>query len=364
MKKILVIEDEQFLREGIVGILHSLSFEVVAAANGVSGVEQAREHLPDLILCDVVMPELDGYGTLARLRQDPTTALITFIFLTAKAEKLDMRTGMELGADDYLTKPFTIPELLAAIRTRLEKQTAIDRKGERKMEELRGNIIHALPHELLTPLTSILGFSKLLVEEGGTMKGEEIGRMAHDIERSAKRLHSLIGNYLLYAQIELLAGDPQKLEMLRANRTNHTSQLIAQVLKDKALESNRESDLHMELVEATLQISKDNLRKVVEEVADNAFKFSLPGTPVHVVSTVDEKSFTLEVSDRGRGMGSEEVANVGAYMQFQRKFFEQQGSGMGLIILKRLTELHGGQFSINSTINENTTVRVTFNRAS
>jgi CheY-like chemotaxis protein len=90
--------------------------------NGLIGALWAREHLPDLIICDVMMPELDGYGVLAALRQDPATATIPFIFLTAKADKVDLRQGMELGADDYLTKPFTTEELLGAIASRFAKQ--------------------------------------------------------------------------------------------------------------------------------------------------------------------------------------------------------------------------------------------------
>ena len=114
MIKILVIEDEELLRAQLLKILKFEDFDVIEAKNGLIGIQLAQEQGPDLVLCDVMMPELDGYGVLAALRQAPATATIPFIFTTAKASKDDRRKGMNLGADDYLTKPFTTDELLEA----------------------------------------------------------------------------------------------------------------------------------------------------------------------------------------------------------------------------------------------------------
>lgn len=125
MKKILVIEDEQPVRANILELLEAEDFEVIGAENGFIGAIWAQENLPDLIICDVMMPEVDGYEVLSALRQDQITAAIPFIFLTAMADKADIRQGMELGADDYLTKPFTRDELLGAIASRLTKHEAV-----------------------------------------------------------------------------------------------------------------------------------------------------------------------------------------------------------------------------------------------
>jgi diguanylate cyclase (GGDEF)-like protein len=121
MTTILVIEDMDVLREEIAEILQYEGFQVLSAPDGRQGLALANQHLPDLILCDIAMRELDGYDTLRAIRANPATATIPFIFLTAKVSKADMRQGMDLGADDYLTKPFTVQELLAAIDTRLKK---------------------------------------------------------------------------------------------------------------------------------------------------------------------------------------------------------------------------------------------------
>ncbi len=125
MTKVLVIEDEVESRNIFLECLEAEGFDTISAENGLVGVEKAQEHLPDLIICDVVMPQLDGYGVLSSLRQNRGTALIPFIFLTAKSTTDEIRQGMKLGADDYLTKPTTAEELLGAIATRLEKQAAI-----------------------------------------------------------------------------------------------------------------------------------------------------------------------------------------------------------------------------------------------
>lgn len=121
MKKILIIEDDTIMRENTAEILELASFQVATAPNGKAGCAAAKEFRPDLIVCDIMMPELDGYGVLHVLSKDPKTASIPFIFLSAKAERSEVRKGMELGADDYLTKPFEDTELLNAIEMRLKK---------------------------------------------------------------------------------------------------------------------------------------------------------------------------------------------------------------------------------------------------
>lgn len=140
MTKILVIEDEQLVRENILDLLEAEGFDAIGAENGHVGITWAWDRKPDLIICDVMMPELDGYEVLKLLRKEPVTATIPFIFLTAKADKGDLRQGMQLGADDYLTKPFTASELLGAIATRLERQAAVIRHSEKKLEELRQSL--------------------------------------------------------------------------------------------------------------------------------------------------------------------------------------------------------------------------------
>lgn len=125
MKRILLIEDNIEIRENTAEILELAGYKILTAANGKIGVELAFQYTPDLIICDIMMPELDGFGVLHLLARNPNTATIPFVFLTAKTEKNDFRKGMELGADDYITKPFDDVELLKVIETRLKKADAL-----------------------------------------------------------------------------------------------------------------------------------------------------------------------------------------------------------------------------------------------
>ncbi len=138
MKKILVIEDQAPMRRNIALLLEMEGFQVLTAANGTLGVEAARKERPDLVLCDVMMPELDGYGVVQELRADPEFATLPFIFLTAKGDKADLRIGMNFGADDYLTKPVIREDLLAAVQARLARAQAVAEKVERAASEAGG----------------------------------------------------------------------------------------------------------------------------------------------------------------------------------------------------------------------------------
>ncbi|MBD2346806.1 response regulator transcription factor [Anabaena subtropica] len=124
-KTILVIEDDTDTRNLFLAVLEAKGFDSIAAENGVMGIEKAQKYLPDLIICDIMMPDMDGYNVLNALRQDPLTAIIPFIFLTGNNDQTALRKGMELGADDYITKPSTIEEILKAIAIRLEKQALL-----------------------------------------------------------------------------------------------------------------------------------------------------------------------------------------------------------------------------------------------
>ncbi|RFZ85313.1 response regulator [Mucilaginibacter terrenus] len=137
-KQVLIIEDNTDIRENIVEILELADFGVLQADNGKVGVELAMKHKPDIILCDIMMPDLDGYGVLYMLNKNVETAAIPFIFLTAKAERVDLRKGMEMGADDYLTKPFDDIELLTAIESRLKKRQVQESFYSNTLDKLTG----------------------------------------------------------------------------------------------------------------------------------------------------------------------------------------------------------------------------------
>jgi two-component system, OmpR family, alkaline phosphatase synthesis response regulator PhoP len=139
-KTILVIEDDKLSRKNLVRILQAEAFKPIAAENGRIGIQLAIEQKPDLIICDIMMPDIDGYEVLKVLRQAPDTVMIPFIFLTAKTERVDMRQGMNLGADDYLMKPFEIDELLKAINTRLQREEIREQHAQILQKQLQQSL--------------------------------------------------------------------------------------------------------------------------------------------------------------------------------------------------------------------------------
>ena len=360
MSKVLVIEDEEAIREIIDDLLTAENYNIITAANGKEGLELALSKLPDLIICDVMMPEIDGYQVLEQLRKNTVTETIPFIFLTAKASKADRRQGMDLGADDYLTKPFTRQELLSAVTTRLGRQKIIEKRSQKHLNELRNNLSRALPHELRTPLNGIISSAELLREYYDSLEKEEVKEMAEMIKDSAQRLYELIQKFLLYSKLEIVAAIPEEMKKLLAGETDSTELIISSVAIEKSKEYQRQADLNLELTDCRVAVAENWLMLIVRELVDNAFKYSESGNSVILKTALapEKKQMILKVEDRGRGMTEEQLKSIGPYMQFDREMYEQQGMGLGLTICKRLAEMHDGSLNIESTSQEITMVSV------
>lgn len=360
MKTILVIEDERPIRENITEILELSDYAVLPVDNGAEGILSALKHSPDLVLCDVMMPEMDGYTVLELLKESPETDDIPFVFLTARAERNDLRRGMELGADDYLTKPFTPEELLKAIDSRLVKQTTHKRHEQAKVEALTLNLARSLPHELNTPLNGIIGSASFLAECGEGITTNEIKSIATDIRDSGQRLYRLTQNFLLYAHLEL-----QLAQATRANTANElsetcvTTEVIQAMVAQQGEQSQRAHDICLDLEPITIAMHGSDFGKIVSELLDNALKFSAAGTPITLRSYRQAHIWSLEVSDRGRGFTPRQIQQVGAGIQFDRYVYEQQGMGLGLAIVQCLVQLNHGTFEITQLKNP-TTITLTF----
>ena len=319
MQKILVIEDDASLRGAIQKAVRMKGFEPLEADSGATGVQMARLHLPDLIITDINMERGDGYQALATLRADPLTAAIPVILMTGLADQSGMRRGMESGADDYLAKPFTLDALFAAIAAQLKKREAVKLEAERKLANLRTSIGLMLPHELNTPLVGILGYGEILSTCAATLPVEQLTEIGQNITASGQRLQRVIRNFLTYSQIELLATDLSKMQALRRRQTPQIRDLITRLALDKAQALRRSEDLQLDLKDSPAAIATDFLEKLVEELLDNAFKFSPPGSPVGVLARTAGDELHLSFSDQGHGMTAEHIAQVGAYSQFERK---------------------------------------------
>jgi signal transduction histidine kinase len=368
--KILVIDDEDAIREAVAAILAMRGYEVFVAADGRQGIEQAFSKLPDLVLCDIAMPELDGYGVLQRLRDHPATVTLPFIFFSGRGERSDIRQGMKLGADDYLPKPFTPDELVETVESRLQRQKLVNERYQQEIDALRLQISRSLPHELRTPLHGILGSTSFLLSSLEDLEPEVLRQMLECIDLSGKRLFELTQKYSLYINLDRMARSSDQLAQCRKARLEHPTFVLEDVALAQSTRAQRTQDLDLQVVDAIAWIDAENFGYLAQELISNAFKFSEVGTPVQIIAHPLQDQYVLEVRDQGRGMTPEQITHVGAYRQFNRDYYEQQGSGLGLAIVQRIIQLFEGDMTIQSALGQpqsedgipqvGTTVRVCF----
>jgi len=356
MKKILIIEDEDTVRKPIVSMLKLEGFAVNDSDNGEEGLVKAMNEQPDLILCDVMMPKVDGYEVLSKVRKEKGLRYTPFVFLTAKAEHGEVRKGMNLGAEDYLTKPVDREDILNAIHAQLSKQKTRERDQSERFDDIRMEIASSLPHELVTPLHGIIGMASVLESEGVEMGDAALKHMATDIRQCGERLHSTIEKFLYYSELQLLKSSSleQHIEFEKVN----SKQLVIQAVTHSQQYYHRENDIQLHLEDAIIEVPKKYIHNLIVQLLDNACKFSQPGTPIVVRSHTHENLWILDVSDSGLGMSPKTIAEIEAFRQFQRKNNEQQGSGLGLKIVQLTTFLLNGTLLIESQPQKGTLARV------
>ena len=362
LQKILIIDDEEDYREMISATLKTMGYDSIEAANGMDGLVAIKVHHPDLVLCDINMPKMDGRMLLSTLKEDPECASIPFIFLTGNSAKGDVRQGMQLGADDYLTKPFTSDELLDAITTRMAKTKLLRKHFELQSDNIKTSIVRSLPHEFRTPLHSILGCAQFLKDESN-LTAEEVKEAGVLITKSAQRLHHLLENMILFGELQFWMRSPDTIAMMRRESKSLLREVIRTVAEQEAAKQDRAGSMEIAVADSPVQISSLHLTKIVEEVISNALKFSKPGTKIGISSEENDNEVTIKIRDEGRGMSNEQIDKMTAFRQFERPHYEQQGAGLGLSIAKSLAELYGGSLTIENTDKIGLTVKLKFLKA-
>ena len=264
MHEILIIEDETAVRSNIAELLQSEGYYVRQAENGEEGYKMALESIPDLIICDILMPGMDGYTVKNKLGSIPDTAAIPFIFLTALSEKEDFRKGMDSGADDYITKPFTRNTLLHVMQTRLEKRKMFERLLSQNIEKMRRSD-QPLPIEMLTPMSVILGYSDLLsnLGEEDFFEIEKIKSIAREINKSAIKVFDFMQQLIFKDELEMVMISSQKIKQLRDERLQISNSMMVEWLATGIFEEeglNIEVDLEL----ADLAIFNEYLFKIFE----------------------------------------------------------------------------------------------------
>lgn len=371
---ILAVDDNPTNLEALFDFLTRHGCTVLLKNDGAKALALAQRRRPDLILLDIVMPGMDGFETCQRLKAGETTKTIPVIFMSALTDTVDKVKGFAVGAVDYITKPFQYEEVLARVKAHLTiqklqqdllaKNMTLQELLEREhklLDELRLNLSLALPHELRTPLSVISGFAQLLKTPDFAENPAKVMDSAQYIHVNSIRLQRLMENTLLYAHLKLLKYTSRDGMNWPLQAGISTKRFIQAVAQQQAQTAGRERDLRIELEEIYLAIAPNNLKKILMELLSNAFKFSEPGTPVSITTSVNGHLCILSIRDQGRGMTQEQIDSIGAYMQFERREYEQQGLGLGIIIAQLLTQLEGGLLSIDSQIDKGTTVSLVLN---
>lgn len=347
---VLVVDDDPTIRESVVDILELSGYQTVTATNGEEGVDVVGRLTPDLIISDIMMPDMSGYLFYEMVRSQPNLLSVPFIFLSAKGEQTDIRRGYRLGADFYLTKPFEPEDLLIAVESRLRRVREIKERIESDVEDMKRYILNVVGHELRTPLTLIYGSINLLEEATGSGDEEMVGRLLKHLEKGTNRLSDLVKDLMLIAY-----ADSGGLE----NELNVNSQPVTlRYVVDEVLLSlapKAEERKVAILVEAAGGPCVDGIPAYIQEVfhklIDNAIKFShSQGGRVWIRLGSADGFAVVEVQDEGIGIAAEYQQHLfERFRQFDRKQMEQQGVGIGLAIADRLVRLHRGWIEVEST---------------
>ncbi len=342
MKTILVIDDDRAFLELITEILKAADYLVLDANGAMDGIRIARDYPPDLVLCDIRMPVMNGQDVVRRLREFEFLRETPIVLMTGNADLPDMRAGMDAGADDYIAKPFGTADLLRIVQNHLERADQRRQRAETALQDLKHNLGVMLPRELLTPLHGIIGCASLLSMDADRLSRGDIKEFADNIQQLATELHRLTGNFLLYAKLETAHLSPHPDKDLRID------DVVTTVAHDVAERHKRGGDLVVQVTPATASVSHDHVVKVTDELLDNAFKFSTAGSPVSVRLQTDQNTVQLTIEDQGRGIAPEQLKQLGAYVQLDQRRQEQAGLGLGLAIAFRLAALIGGTVELTS----------------
>jgi signal transduction histidine kinase len=334
--------------------LETNGYSTMVAADGIIGLEMAHAHMPDLILCDVDMPGKDGRVLLRELRADPKLSDRQFVLMTGRAPMANQRSGMDLGADDFLLKPFDLAALIRCVEARMARAGLSRRIDDEGVEQLRKSLNSSLPHEFFTPLAGILGLTELLQKELDTASKDEIRDYLREIHDAGRRLHRRLSNYLLILGLEP-KGVGREARLLGAD-------VVVKMISDGATASatrhNRVADLGLDLVGAIIHASPADLAALSEELVDNALTYSDRGTPVRVRTAPDGGLLRLTVVDLGRGMTVKQQRQLDSGVTADPKSHDNQSVGVGLTLVRKLVQVLDGEVRLESEVGKGTTIHI------
>jgi signal transduction histidine kinase len=360
---VLVVDDIARNLQVVGTLLRNAGYAIMPATSGAKALEGVRVQLPDLILLDLMMPEMDGLEVCRRLKADPLTQSIPVIFLTASNEMEHLVKGFEMGAVDYVTKPFNPPELLARVRTHLELKHARDtilRYGQElsRLNEEKNEFMGIAAHDLRNPLSAIKGYSEMMIEDAQALPHLELEENGRRVLETAARMAEMVQNLLDANRIE--RGEMQ----LHLAPADLAAAVAAVIETHRPRAAAKQQTIHWESDAGALLVSADStvLTQVIENLVSNAVKYSPPGAKIFVRLKSQPQSVRLEVQDEGPGLSAEDQKKL--FGKFARLSAKPTGgehsTGLGLSIVKKMVEAMNGKVWCESELGRGATFIVEF----
>jgi two-component system sensor histidine kinase/response regulator len=350
---ILVVDDSHEGNRVLCVLLGHEGFLVKSAYGGQEAIEMILDDPPDLVLLDVMMPEIDGLEVLRRIRENPETMELPVIMVTALGDTQDVIEGLELGANDYLTKPPQFEILAARVRTQLKLKRLQDQRRQdilrlRELDALKDKFLQIAAHDLRNPLNNIVMSAELLDEhkEEFAQIDSEFKRILRMVRMSIRMMQSIINDFL---DLQAMQSGQLELERERTSLNDVIDQVLLQFSsyaeqKDVYVQSDLDHDL------PDCFADPDRLMQIASNLIGNAIKYSLPGGSVIVTSRPRDGYLRVEVQDDGPGIPEEEMPLL--FTPFSRLSNKPTGgeksSGVGLSIARHLVELHEGTIGADS----------------
>jgi two-component system sensor histidine kinase/response regulator len=341
--KLLLVDDEKPLLQNLKRILEFEDFDVVTAGNGIEGLSQYENERPDLVICDIMMPDMDGYRFIDTLRKKGFSDA-PFIFLTAKSEYDDLRMGMSFGADDYLVKPVKSTQLIEAINTRLLRKRQIIQKAENQLHQVEEGFKLLADQEFFSTIYDIVGYLHLLKKKNNDTDAASREEYLNVMEKSVNRLLTLMGKVRNWKILQQALAEPHSGVPFYPIKS--ITETFSTGIADKY---GRRSDLTCSVeAEANLPFTKEIVETLLNELIDNAFKFSEKGEAVMVNGKLKNDVYVLSIADNGKTAMADSLTS---YKPFHSTtdYNIDPGTGLGLTIVELI--VRSGKGSITYTNN-------------
>lgn len=345
--KILIVDDAIDTVELLTKRFRAEGYDTEAAYNGEEGLEKVKEYTPDLIVLDIMMPKIDGYEVCQRLKSDEQTKYIPVLMLTAKGDVEYKVRGLDIGADDYLGKPFDYKELSARVRSLLTTKAAHEKKVEVEKSGALEQMMDQVAHEIRNPLTSIGGFARKVYNK--LPEGDPNRQYMEMIIKDVTVLESMIKQLIELKSISISMREPSNINEILKDALN----VFTQEIQNKSIEVKTELSEHLPAINAD--------KKLLKRAFCNIIKNSIEAmdTEKRILAIESKQSGTaieIHISDTGKGMEREKIKNIFDPLVTSKIY----GPGLGLTFSQKIIQDHGGSISVESEPGNGTSFKVYF----